>query len=365
MNNLNTRKIIRDLSKKIFGQFIIAEFLYLAILYGGLLLGIILTSLFHWYRGDWLYGVLITIADNLIVVMLTLTVTGCLYIFYHYWKKTISTIESMLKACEVMMKPDDSLIILPPELELVEKQMNQMKMEFIRHGQVAKEAEQRKNDLVVYLAHDLKTPLTSVIGYLTLLRDEPQISNELQRKYIDISLNKSVRLEDLINEFFEITRFSLTTLTLECSQVNLSRMVEQIAYEFQALANEKDLKLELQIEPEMKVIMDVKKMERVLDNLFRNAINYSFEKESILIEVWRDDQNCHMRFTNHGSTIPPEKLARIFEQFYRLDSARSSHSGGAGLGLAIAKEIVELHKGKITVESQNQTIQFHVIIPAL
>lgn len=226
-------------------------------------------------------------------------------------------------------------------------------------------SEQRKNDLVVYLAHDLKTPLTSVIGYLTLLRDENKISEELREKYLSISLEKAEHLEDLINEFFEITRFNLSNITLEYSRVNLTRMLEQLTYEFKPMFLEKNLKCELEIAPDTMIKCDVNKMQRVFDNLLRNAVNYSFDDSTIHIAVKQNGENLCIQFTNCGNTIPKEKLVRIFEQFYRLDVARSSRSGGAGLGLAVAKEIVELHNGTITAKSENEQIEFTVTFPLL
>ena len=128
--------------------------------------------------------------------------------------------------------------------------MNEVRLQIRRNEQLAKDAEQRKYDLVVYLALDLKTPLTSVIGYLTLLKEEQMISPELREKYLSISLSKAERLEELINEFFEITRFNLTQLELELSTVSLDRMLEQTVYEFHPMLKEKSLTCRLDIEPE-------------------------------------------------------------------------------------------------------------------
>ena len=218
---------------------------------------------------------------------------------------------------------------------------------------------------MVYLAHDLKTPLTSVIGYLTLLRDEGEISPALREKYLSISLDKAERLEDLINEFFEITRFSLTSLTLELGRVNLTRMLEQLVYEFKPMFEEKGLECRLNAPSDFMMHMDVAKMQRVFDNLLKNAVNYSFEGGTIEIEAVPSEKEITLTVSNHGNTIPKEKLERIFEQFYRLDTARTSKSGGAGLGLAIAKEIVELHGGKITAFSEDEVIRFQVVVPVL
>lgn len=269
------------------------------------------------------------------------------------------------KGIDTLIDENSGDVVLSSELVATEKKMNYIKHTIQQQKLAAELAEQRKNDLVVYLAHDLKTPLTSVIEYLTLLRDENQISEELREKYLSISLEKAERLEDLINEFFEITRFNLSSITLEYSRINLTRMLEQLVYEFKPMLLEKNLKCELDIPPNIMIKIDANKMQRVFDNLLRNAVNYSFDNGTIYIAVKQDENNLHIKFTNCGNTIPKEKLERIFEQFYRLDTARSSRSGGAGLGLAIAKEIVELHNGTITAESKDETIEFEVILPLL
>lgn len=267
------------------------------------------------------------------------------------------------RGIDALIEENTGDIVLSSELTVTEKKINHIKHTLEQRKLVTELAEQRKNDLVVYLAHDLKTPLTSVIGYLTLLRDENQISEELREKYLSISLEKAEHLEDLINEFFEITRFNLSNITLEYSRVNLTRMLEQLTYEFKPMFLEKNLKCELEIVPDTMIKCDVNKMQRVFDNLLRNAVNYSFDDGTIHIVATQNENNLSIKFTNCGNTIPQEKLERIFEQFYRLDTARSSRSGGAGLGLAIAKEIVELHNGTITAKSENEVIEFEVTIP--
>ncbi len=267
------------------------------------------------------------------------------------------------RGIDALIEENPGEVILSPELSLTERKINHIRHTLEQRKSEAAVAEQRKNDLVVYLAHDLKTPLTSVIGYLTLLRDEGQISEELREKYLSISLEKAERLEDLINEFFEITRFSLSSITLEYSNVNLTRLLEQLTYEFQPMLSEKNLTCSLEMERDMTLRCDVDQMQRVLDNLLRNAVNYSFEGGTIRIGAAQEGDSMKIRFSNRGNTIPKEKLERIFEQFYRLDSARSSRSGGAGLGLAIAKEIVELHQGTITARSEDERIEFEVTLP--
>ena len=204
-----------------------------------------------------------------------------------------------------------------------------------------------------------------MIGYLTLIRDEPQISPELRERYTGIALDKAQRLEELINEFFDITRFNLTTLVLEPERRNLSRMLEQIIDEFRPVFAEKELSIRTSIVPDVEILCDPDKLERVFDNLIRNAVSYSYERTEIYFSMVKQiEDRVEISIWNRGKTIPQEKLEHIFEQFFRLDSSRSTATGGAGLGLAIAKEIVELHGGTIRAESAKESVVFTVVLPA-
>lgn len=258
-------------------------------------------------------------------------------------------------------------IVLPEELKEAEVQMNLLRQQVQQSRKQAREAEQRKNDLVVYLAHDLKTPLTSVLGYLQLL-EEAEIPPALQGKYVAIAHRKAERLEELINEFFEITRFNLTSMELERRSINFTRLLEQTIFEFGPLFKQKRLTCRLVAEPDLSFSCDLDKMQRVVDNLLRNAILYGYEDTELTVSLTVEEaaqrpKELVLTVANHGPTIPPGKLERIFEQFYRLDHARTSSTGGAGLGLAIAKEIVRHHGGRIMAESQAEVTTFVVRLP--
>lgn len=191
------------------------------------------------------------------------------------------------------------------------------------------------------------------------LRVEGEISPELREKYLSIALGKAERLEDLINEFFEITRFNMSTVTLEKSRIDLTRLLEQLVFEFMPLLKEKELTVSLDAPPSLELLCDANKLQRVFDNLLRNAVLYSYPKTEIRISAVQTDAGVTVSFLNHGATIPADKLRQIFEQFYRLDAARGT-GGGTGLGLAIAKQIVQLHGGTINARSENETIEFAV-----
>ena len=320
-------------------------------------------SLF-WYDGSSMYYFLRWARDNTMLVYGFIILLGWVVISYFFIARPVQQMESMIQAAGQLAKPREDPIRLPESLSDVEAQLNTIRERALRDAQAVREAEQRKNDLVVYLAHDLKTPLTSIIGYLTLLRDEPQLSREMRERYTHIALGKAERLEDLINEFFEITRFNLTHLELEKQPTDLTRMLEQVVSEFQPILTEANLTCRLDMPKKLLCPCDPEKLSRVFDNLLRNASYYSFPGTQVRIAGGVEDGTITMTMTNMGKTIPQEKLNRIFEQFYRLDSSRATQTGGAGLGLAIAKEIVELHGGTIRAESMDDTVTFTVCLPA-
>lgn len=355
-------------SKKKLGRELLAEMLIaygLYLLAGAVCYGIIY-AYYHsriWYGTETFY-LLIHMAERSIhIVLLVYAAIGALLVGGWFLVRSCHYLDAMTEAAKGLAREDDQKIVLPSALVEYEAEWNDIKQEIQKNRRAAQEAEQKKNDLVVYLAHDLKTPLTSVIGYLTLLSDEREISEELQEKYLQVALDKAERLEDLINEFFEITRFSLTHLSLEMSHVNLTRMLEQTLFEFRPMLQEKQMESVLHAPSECSYLCDPEKLQRVFDNLLRNAVNYGYPGTELTVVLKQEEKQLILTVENAGPTIPEEKLQRIFEQFFRLDTARTSRSGGSGLGLAIAKEIVELHGGTIRAESQDEKIRFIVCLP--
>lgn len=241
--------------------------------------------------------------------------------------------------------------------------MSEVKSTMQHHEQMLKEEAARKNDLIVYLAHDLKTPLTSVIGYLSLMQEVPEMPAEQKAKYINITLDKALHLEKLINEFFEITRYNLQQISLEKEQIDLSYMLVQMTDEFYPILFAHGNTIKLRVEEGLVVYADSEKLARVFNNILKNAIAYSYPDTEIEVAAENKNGGVDIRFINKGRTIPQNKLESIFEKFFRLDESRSTNTGGAGLGLAIAKEIVTLHGGQITADSENERTTFHLSLP--
>ncbi len=267
--------------------------------------------------------------------------------------KVISAMDSILK------KPEED-IKLSSDLLILENRLNNIRINLITNKNKAKEETEKKNDLIMYMAHDLKTPLTSVIGYLSLLNDEKYISKPMQEKYIKIALDKSLRLEELTNQFFDITRYDLHETPITKNKIDISILLDQLIDEFYPMLQARDLKYVLNKPEHVYFEGDGDKLARAFGNLIKNAINYSYQSTTIEITVTQNEDTINMIFRNKGEKIPKYKLDKIFEKFYRADESRTSSTGGTGLGLAITKEIINLHGGKIWIENEGEIIEFFV-----
>lgn len=358
----NNKRQYSEISRRILNRFFISMLILFAIMVGGYYVAWFVCSRIAWGGDTLLYNILKALQALSPIIILAIMAAGCIIFLVIAIKKPLQYFDEVIDAAKTLSDPDAPTVSLPQELSEVENELNLARAQSRENLRLRRDAEQRKNDLIMYLAHDLKTPLSSVIGYLTLLYDEGEISPERREKYLSIALDKAERLEDLINEFFEITRFNLSEITLQYGRIDLTRLLEQLVFEFKPMLREKNLTCDLQAPEDLALRCDGDKLQRVFDNLLRNAVLYSYPDTNITITAAREGSRVMIRFRNRGDTIPEEKLSRIFEQFYRLDAARSS-GGGAGLGLAIAEQIVELHGGTITAQSAEELIEFTVILP--
>lgn len=371
LKNNDMKKIV----KSTFWSFIVQCMISLTIM--GIIM-IILAESRAIFDFQWLYNIfphLYDLLDNIyelvferayfIFIIFGTTLIIVLSLLYKLLNKIFSYVFAVSESADKLFDKNVEYINLPPEMVEVEKKLNHFKTESIKNERLARENEQKKDELIVYLAHDIKTPLTSMIGYLSLLSEIKDMPQEQRNRYIDIALDKSYRLEYLINELFDVARFNSEKIVLEKEEINLNLMLEQIADDFYPTLKEMNKKINFTSDEKTILYADPDKLSRVFNNLIKNAVNYSKENTDIDISILNKENQATVKITNKGKQIPKEKLDKIFEKFYRLDSSRTNKTGGSGLGLAIAKEIVELHGGRIYAESDMKETTFSVILPII
>lgn len=228
-----------------------------------------------------------------------------------------------------------------------------------------REAERTKNELITNVAHDLRTPLTSIIGYLELLSGDAKLDEEMQKKYSNIAYVKARRLEKLIEDLFGFTKLNYGRVSMRVSQVDVVKLLSQLLEEFYPSFADKNLSYELQSNVPARIITaDGNLLARLFDNLINNAIKYGADGKRILVKIHSEDQVVKVQVINYGYVIPAEELPFIFNKFYRVEQSRSTNTGGTGLGLAIAKNIVDMHGGTIDVTSDLSGTVFTVKLKA-
>lgn len=324
-----------------------------------------LASKFRLEYKDALYIYATTFREHLDMIICVTIIIALIVVFRYSVGWVTEYFNEISAGCDALLDESKELITLSPEMSFLELKLNECKNVLEKRERDARQAEQRKNDLVVYLAHDIRTPLTSVIGYLDLMNEAPDLPIEQRAKYLSITLNKAYRLEQLINEFFEITRFNLQSIPLAKENLHLSYMLQQMAEEFYPILSPTGKSVHVNVPEDLILPGDPDKLARVFNNILKNAAAYSYPDTVIEIRAWQKAAQVHITFTNQGPVIPPENLSSIFEKFFRLDSARSTSTGGAGLGLAIAKEIVTAHQGAISASSDQNGTVFSISLPAL
>ena len=216
-----------------------------------------------------------------------------------------------------------------------------------------REAERTKNELITNVAHDLRTPLTSIIGYLELLSGKVEIPAEMQKKYIDIAYAKSKRLEKLIEDLFGFTKMNYGKVAMHVSKVDIVKLLSQLLEEFYPSFKDKNLSYELQSNVPGKVITaDGNLLARLFDNLINNAINYTSKEDKQVFVTQRNLPQCvRIEVRDTGDGIEEDKIKLIFDKYYRSENHKREVVG-TGLGLSIVKEILKMHNYNYGVNSK-------------
>ena len=251
--------------------------------------------------------------------------------------------------------------VLSKTLLAKEKESEKLKEKERAALDIERNAERQKNELITNVAHDLRTPLTTIVGYLELIKDDTALSKEDVHKYSGIAYEKSIRLQEMMDDLFEFTKLDNADIKLNKSMINLSGLIMQMTDEFYPSFKDCNITPIVDLpEENIYVQADGQLLARVFDNLISNALKYGYHNTDLKIEVSGDEKYAIVKVINHGDTIASEDIPLLFNKFYRTDSSRNSKTGGTGLGLAITKNIVDLHHGDISVTSDDQITTFIV-----
>lgn len=224
-------------------------------------------------------------------------------------------------------------------------------------------SQRSKETLIANLAHDLRTPLTSVIGYLNLLNEQRELSGAQKDEYTRIAYTKSIYLEELIGTLFDVSKLDLSLQVIEKTPIDIQQLLLQLLDEMDALVEERDVSITKQIDSNLFIMGNGKELARVFENLLSNALFYGDLSQPIRVKAEKRGVGVHIRISNHGAPIEKEKLPHLFDMFYTVDQVRNIPSKQTGLGLYIAKTIVEKHDGTIQVWNGDGQIHFDVLLP--
>lgn len=323
---------------------------------------LIVGLLFNLFRLHWMdFGI-----NNLaILLVFSLLIFIAFFLMISY--DTILYLKEIINGIERMKNGDMSMEIPvegEDELAIIANSINEMRSRISSEYETKKVAEQTKDDLITNVAHDLRTPLTSIIGYLDLVKREDLLTPEQRRKYISIVYDKAKSLENLIEDLFDYTRYEKDKFKIDCTDFDLNQFMTQIVDEFYPSLTEKQLVCVEEFWPhELKVCCDGELLARAVGNLINNAIKYGADGKQIEVYTKKKDKMAVIQVVNYGRMIPKEDLEKVFEKFFRVEGSRSLKTGGTGLGLAIAKNIIELHKGTIQASSGPAGTVFQVELP--
>lgn len=303
------------------------------------------------------------------VIMVIITAAAGIVLFITYFllltQKFVIYIKKIASGInEISMGNFDNRIIIKNEDEfaLIAEKLNHMADDIKEIMENKRRSEYAKNELITSVAHDLRTPLTSIIGYLDLVSNK-ELPPDIQKNYISIAYNKSKRLENLIEDLFTYTKFNFGEVKAIYAPVDMVKLINQLLDEFYPSFAENNLEYEYNTHLPIAVIMaDGDLLARAFANLISNAIKYGRDGRYILLNLEESGNGDGILLTvkNYGNIISPKDLEQIFERFYRIESSRSSETGGSGLGLAIAKSIIEMHRGRIWAESDATGTKFNV-----
>ena len=305
------------------------------------------------------------LAMNMIYIVVLLGIAVFLLVFTLFVNKKVKYIKFLSSEVKVIKDEDfGKTIEVRGQDELAElcSSINNMSLELREKIDNEKKIEQNKNELITNVSHDLRTPLTSILGYVDLLKQNGFEDKEKFVEYISIIDERSKSLNTLINELFEYTKLNSHDIKLNYSTVEIGSLVEQLSGEYSLIFKKEGLELISEIpEEDIFVDIDIQMIVRALENLLINAKKYSVRNSHVLVKLLQESNDIVISVENKVENISQDDLDNLFERFYKVDKARKT-GDSTGLGLSIVKRVVELHKGLVKAELINGVIKFKIIL---
>lgn len=300
-------------------------------------------------------------------IMLVIGLLVFILTFYYLIRKYMKYVRVITNAVEDIARGNldtEIPVLTEDEFGQIASCMNQMQEHIKEVMERERMAEHTKNDLISSVAHDLRTPLTSIIGYIGWVKEQPELSEEVRQKYLDIAYRKAQHLESLTNELFGFVKLEHREMSLDMGNLDLKQLLEQLMDECYPSFEKFGLQAQFVCEEEQVLLEgDGNLLARLFDNLLNNAVKYGKDGKLIRVELEKKNHYGIVRVINYGFVIPENEIGNLFRKFYRVEQSRSQDTGGTGLGLAIVEQIVQLHHGTIGVRSDLQGTVFEVSLP--
>ena len=312
------------------------------------------------------YQLLLASPEKLIVVIVFELILTGLFVMTLYHRLELQQIKEILQksANANLVKPVD--LKVNPNLQGIIESFNLLIANMNRRAKEQEQSEKSKDELISNVSHDLRTPLTSVIGYLGLIESKSYSDLNQILKYTDIAYKKSLEMQDLVNSLFEFANVQHATSRMNMTKFDMAQMLDQLSADFELEANKRGMEIIVNSQPD-KIMMegDTEKLGRVFNNLIMNALKYGKGATHIWLTAEQRDKEVVVTVANNGAPIPEDSLKHVFDRFYRVEDSRSKQTGGTGLGLAIAQSMVKLHGGTIAVTSDKDKTSFVSHFPIL
>ncbi|URZ17566.1 HAMP domain-containing sensor histidine kinase [Clostridium felsineum] len=306
---------------------------------------------------------------NACILMIAFLIFICIttVFFYIFTRKTIYNINDINKNINEISKGNFNINIkvnTDDEIGQIAKNINTMSQKLEDLIKKDRESEKLKNDMISNISHDLRTPLTSVIGYMEIIKKVECEHKSLCNNCINVVLKKCDELKNLVEDLLEYTSINFKGIDIKKEAISIKDLIEQIMVGFIPTLEKFHMTFNINCQNEKPFIVgDINLIVRLFENIINNNIFYGKEGKKISIEIGIIKDRVSVKIINYGNKIPIEEQPYIFERFYRSEKSRNKNTGGKGMGLAIAKSIVEVHRGELKVASDDNETVFQVLLP--